>query len=147
MEYIHILFKVILFVWLLLCSLQDIRRQEISLMLIAGGFALLLIVSLVQGELSIWERITGASLGLVIILLYKATRGQIGLGDGLILSITGISLGFYINVVLVIYSLLFSAIFSILYILIKKASKKTTIPFVPFVFIASWGIIFNEKYL
>lgn len=144
MEYIDILFKTILFIWLLLCSLQDIKRKEISLLLIAIGFALLFTISIIQGQLRIWERFIGFSLGLLLIILHKITRGQIGVGDGLILCVTGISLGFYMNSILLINSLFLSAIFSIIYIIIKKVNRKTTIPFIPFVFIATLGVIFIE---
>lgn len=144
MEYIDILFKTILFIWLLLCSLQDIKRKEISLLLIAIGFALLFTISIIQGQLRIWERVIGFSLGLLLIILHKVTRGQIGVGDGLILCVTGISLGFYMNSILLINSLFLSAIFSIIYIIIKKVNRKTTIPFIPFVFIATLGVIFIE---
>ena len=111
-------------------------------MLIALGFVFLSVISLIQGRLTFLERVIGFSLGLLLILLHKVSRGQIGLGDGLILCVTGISLGFYKNSILLINSLFLSAIFSIIYIFIKKANRKTTIPFIPFVFIASLGVVF-----
>ena len=142
---IDMIFKVILFLWLLLCSIQDIMKQEISLIVILIGFVLLFTLSIIQGKLLFWNRVGGLALGVVLIILNKATRGQIGIGDGLVLCITGISLGFYINSLLLIYGLIFAAIFSIVYMFIKKASRKSSIPFIPFVFMALLGVLLDGK--
>lgn len=120
MIYIDVIFKTILFLWLLVCTIQDIMKQEISLIIILIGFILLFTISIIQGKLLIWDRIGGLALGVILILLNKITRGQIGLGDGLVLSITGISLGFYINSLLLTYGLLCAAIFSVIYMFVKK---------------------------
>src|SRR5699024_9094165 len=126
---VRFLIKIVLLIWLFLCSWQDLSRQEINLVLIGVGFISLFILSLIEGELHLWERAIGVSLGMILILLNKITRGQIGLGDGLILSVTGISMGYYINSILLVYSLFIAAIFSILYISIKRVDKKKTIPY------------------
>ena len=139
---VSFLIKIVLLIWLFLCSWQDLRRQEINLVLIGVGFISLFILSLIEGELHLWERAIGVSLGMILILLNKITRGQIGLGDGLILSVTGISMGYYINSILLVYSLFIAAIFSILYISKKRVDKKKTIPYIPFVFLVSIGVIF-----
>ena len=144
MGFLNISFKVVLFLWLLLCSWQDIKDQQISIILIAAGFVALFVVSLIQGQLALWERIAGVGIGFILLILNKVTRGQIGIGDGLIFCVIGISLGFIVNSILLIYSLFIAAIFSGLYMIIKKANRKTTIPFVPFIFIASMGVYFSE---
>lgn len=144
---IDIIFKVILIIWLFVCSIQDIIKQEISLGILLVGFVLLFTISLIQGKLLIWDRIWGLALGMLLILLNKVTRGQIGIGDGLVLSITGVSLGFYINSLLIAYGLLCAAIFSIIYMFIKKVSKKNTIPFIPFIFIVLLGVLLDGKSL
>lgn len=144
---IDVVFKMILFLWLLLCSIQDIMKREISLIVILTGFALLFTISIIKGKLLFWNRVGGLVLGVVLIILNKATRGQIGIGDGLVLCITGISLGFYINSLLLIYGLLFAAIFSIIYMLVKKASRKSSIPFIPFIFVALLGVLIDGKSL
>lgn len=152
MIYIDVIFKTILFLWLLVCTIQDIMKQEISLIIILIGFILLFTISIIQGKLLIWDRIGGLALGVILILLNKITRGQIGLGDGLVLSITGISLGFYINSLLLTYGLLCAAIFSVIYMFVKKISRKKisrkkTIPFIPFIFIVLLGVLLDGKSL
>ncbi len=142
MEYIDLLFKVVLFLWLFLCSWQDIKRQEISIILIGLGFVLLFVISIIHGELALWERVGGIGIGAVLLILNKLTRGQVGIGDGLIFCVTGISLGFFINSILLFYSLFIAAIFSCIYMIIKRVNRKTTIPLVPFIFIVSMGVYF-----
>ncbi len=144
MEDISLLLKIITIVWLFICSVQDIKEQQINLVLIGVGFISLFTLSLIENQLLIWERLGGVGLGIFLILLSKITRGQIGIGDGLILSVTGISLGFYLNSILLIYSLFISAVFSIGIMIIKKANRKSTIPFTPFVFIVSLGVVLGE---
>lgn len=144
---VDIIFKIILFLWLLICSIQDIMKQEISLIIILVGFILLFTISIIHGKLLIWDRIGGLALGVILLLLNKVTRGQIGIGDGLILCITGISLGFYINSLLLIYGLLCASIFSIIYMFVKKVSRKKTIPFIPFIFIVFLGVLLDGKSL
>lgn len=144
MEDISLLLKIITIVWLFICSVQDIKEQQINLVLIGVGFISLFTLSLIENQLLIWERLGGVGLGIFLILLSKITRGQIGIGDGLILSVTGISLGFYLNSILLIYSLFISAVFSIGIMIIKKANRKSTIPFIPFIFIVSLGVVLGE---
>jgi len=143
-DYLNILLKVFLSLWLFFCSWQDIKRQEISIFLISLGFISLLVISLLNGDLSLVERVAGILVGLVLLMLNRITRGQIGIGDGLIFCVTGISLGFFLNSILLLYSLIISAIFSGFYMIVKRVGKKTTIPFVPFVFIVSLGVFFIE---
>lgn len=141
MDHINIVLQCVLLIWLFLCSWQDIKRQQISLALILVGFVLLLAISIYQNEISLWERLGGTSLGLVVIGLNKITRGQIGMGDGLILSITGVTLGLYLNSMIVFNSLFIAGFFSIIFLIIKRVNRKTTIPFLPFVFIATIGVV------
>jgi leader peptidase (prepilin peptidase)/N-methyltransferase len=86
--------------------------------------------------LSVVDRILGLSLGLGVVLLSKATGGKIGIGDGLALSVTGMGLGFWSNMELFAIALSLAAVFSIGLIVFRKANRKKTIPFMPFLFIA-----------
>lgn len=143
-ENIDIIFRTVLLTWLLLCSLQDIKDKQINLILISLGFILLFIISIIIGDLSLWQRIAGLTLGIILLILSKVSEGQIGLGDGLIFCIIGLSSGFYINSLILIYSLLLAAVFSIIYMIFKKVNKKTTIPFIPFIFVVTLGVCLIE---
>ncbi len=129
-------------IWLLLCSWQDIRKKKIPVILIGIGCLAILTGSFLTGEISIWSRGAGLSLGIVLLILNPVTRGQIGTGDGLIVSIMGLGLGFNETAFMLAYGLFGSAIFSIGLILLRKANRKVTIPFIPFLFLGYLGGLF-----
>ena len=137
-DYLIIIFASI---WLMICSWQDIKKKRVHVFLIGVGFFILCACSFLIGEITIWSRIAGLGLGLLLLLLTLITRGQIGIGDGLIVSIIGVSLGFPIAAFTLTYGLFASAVFSIGLILIKKVNKKATIPFIPFIFIGYLGVL------
>ncbi|MDU6266067.1 MAG: prepilin peptidase [Anaerocolumna aminovalerica] len=144
MNQLHITYT-ILFLWLLLCSIQDIKKKKINIYLILAGLAgffVLLISMTWNGEFNFLFCLGGMSLGLILLCLSFITKGQIGTGDGLIVCITGLCLGFSRNAMLLAVSLLASAIFSIVLLTFKLAGRKKTIPFVPFLLIGYLGVLF-----
>lgn len=121
---------------LLVCGLQDIKMKRFYTWIVL--LATILIVACIpfSSTTTIGDRLLGSSLGLAVILISILTQGKIGLGDGLILWVTGISLGFWSNLELFMIALLFSAILSIILLVAKKVNRKQCIPFVPFIFMA-----------
>lgn len=121
---------------LLVCGLQDIKMKKFYSWLIILGGILIGACLPFSSAITIADRLWGSSVGLGVILISLITRGKIGMGDGLILCITGISLGFWNNLELFLIALLLSAIFSIILLATKRVDRKKAIPFVPFIFIA-----------
>ncbi|BCJ92480.1 hypothetical protein acsn021_00490 [Anaerocolumna cellulosilytica] len=128
-------------IWLLLCSLQDIKSKKIHLYLIGLGFIASLVISFVYHDAAFWERAVGAIPGLFLLALNPITRGQIGLGDGLIVLILGVCLGFTLTASMLLLGLFASALYSAILLLFKKAGRKKTIPFVPFLFLGFLGVL------
>lgn len=121
---------------LLVCGLQDIKMKKFySWMPLLGGILIGICLPF-SSAITITDRLLGSLVGLGVILISLITRGKIGMGDGIILCITGISLGLWNNLELFLTALLLSAIISILLLATKRADRKKTIPFVPFIFIA-----------
>lgn len=134
----------IITIWLLLCSIQDIKKKKINIGLIAVGALLLIMVSSVLGCITMLNRFAGLSLGVVLLGLCYVTRGKIGIGDGLILCVTGINLGFLKNSLLLLYALFGAAVFSAILIFFWHVNRHKTIPFAPFLLLGYLGVLFLE---
>ena len=127
--------KISLAVLLVICSYGDIKRRQISLfpMLIASAFIVFFsLISYTQGMGWI-DRVYGAGIGTLLIVISLVTNGQIGMGDGFLFIIIGFGIGFWNSFSVLIYSLIFVCIGACYLLGIKKKQKKTEVPFVPFI--------------
>lgn len=117
------------------CSFEDCRKKRIlvcPLLLFAiWGLAL----HLHYRDHSIYSLLAGAAVGGVLMLLSFWT-GQIGMGDALILAVSGIYLGFWDNAKLFLQGLLLCGIWSLLLLLFKRKKRKDEIAFAPFLFLS-----------
>ena len=114
-------------------AISDVKRREIKIvyLIVAGTIGILSLV--ISGEKSrIISSLFGIAIGLTVIVLAYLTKGGIGYGDGLLLCITGLLLGVRNNIILLFTGCFFSAIVSMFLLVIKKADRKTLLPFVPF---------------
>lgn len=135
-------------IWLLLLSWQDIRKKEVSMQLLFVGIAIA-IVSIgaaigMNQEGNIWlSKGIGMLSGLLLVFLSKATKGQIGMGDAIVLTVTGVIFGFWDNLFLLFYSLVLSGVYAAILLIMKKIRKKQNIAFLPFVVLGTLGVIFG----
>jgi leader peptidase (prepilin peptidase)/N-methyltransferase len=79
------------------------------------------------------DRMEGAAIGLVLILLALVSGQVLGVGDGVVFVITGIFMGFWGNVELFLVSLWLAGILALFLLIVKKKGRKYQIPFVPFI--------------
>lgn len=114
------------------CSWEDMKGKELTVIYILlfgiGG----MVFHLVSPVCSIYSILGGMLLGLAMILVSLATRGMVGLGDGLLLTVTGVYLGGIGNLKLFFMGLLLAACWSLGLIVLKKKRGKEQIAFVPF---------------
>lgn len=122
----------LVFIVLIIEAITDFRKKEINIP------ASVILVFAAVGmyfwgkDISLTNAIIGFAEGLILILVSVATKGQIGIGDGILLAAFGLMLGGRDNMVMFFFACLSSAFVSALMMIIKKADKKTRIPFVPF---------------
>ena len=83
-----------------------------------------------EARLALGTKVTAG----VFVALSLISEGKIGLGDGLLMTVTGLFLGGRQNAFLIMTAMLLSALFSIGYLLSKKGNRKTRFAFVPFMF-------------
>ena len=88
--------EVIVMILLVVFGIEDVRKKSFSLpmLVVAFGFAFLFRLFLL-GE---WKvGVAGVGSGILVWLISKISQGQIGRGDGLLLMVTGMLLGFWEN--------------------------------------------------
>lgn len=139
---IDVMIRVLIGIMLLLCGLSDIKTKHIPIKITILCIILLFILMPFQRNISIINSLLGAFVGVVMIGISKVSRGQVGIGDGIILTITGFGIGLWNNLTLLIYALFCISIVAMILLALKKISRKKTLPFVPFLFIGYIGVLF-----
>lgn len=121
--------------FLLIEGIRDLKSRKVSVVS-AGIYAIIGVVLQFPILKECWISLSGGIvLGLVIILIAKVTAEKIGYGDGIIITVSGIYLGFRENFILFSTGLFLSAMTSVVLLLCRKAGKKTELPFVSFLFV------------
>ena len=123
---------VLVFIVLVIEAVKDFRKKELDIPVLGILVVAAMVMIFLGKDISVLNAIIGLAEGLLLILVSVMTKGQIGMGDGILLAACGLMLGGKDNMVMFFFACLSSAIVSVLIMIIKKADKKTTIPFVPF---------------
>lgn len=120
---------------LIYSSITDIKKREISGNAMLIFSVLGIICCALSGSTGLLDIILGIGVGIFMIVISIVTKGELGLGDGILLCVTGLYFGFIGNLQLLLMSLLFSAVFSIV-LYFKNRNLKAEYPFVPFLFLS-----------
>lgn len=125
-----------LLIFMAAAAYQDWKEKQISagIFLVAAFCGIFLQIG-VQKE-SVWSILAGISVGLMLLLLAWITGGSVGTGDGMMLMVSGIYLGFRENITLFLLALIMAGVVALLMIVIKKKGRNYRMPFVPFVLAA-----------
>ena len=130
----QIIIQILLMILLVITAVIDIRKREIPFLLIGLG-VILAVISMVYGLV---RGIVGVEAALALlpggamVLISLVTRGEVGLGDGVMLLCIGPVLGLEQTVAGLLISLFISSIFSIGVLALKKGNRKTKLAFIPF---------------
>lgn len=124
---------------LIIGAIMDLKYKKIHIAFTAAYFAVGIIFNILTDGHSLGSVIGGVIIGIILVLISIVTRGKVGIGDGLMVSVLGLYLGFWDNLFLLMTSLFLSAIFAVLLIIIKKEDRSYQIPFIPFLLIGFIG--------
>lgn len=118
------------------CAAEDIRKKEVNVIYIlllgvVGG-----ILHLISPNCSMSSILLGLLPGAAMMALSCFTRGSIGMGDGILLVVTGVYLGGSKNLRLLLTALLLAALWALVLLVLKKKKRKERIAFVPFLLAA-----------
>lgn len=81
--------------------------------------------------------LAGGAIGVFLLFYGRMTGGSVGYGDGCLFIMTGIFLGFWRNLELLVIASLLAACYAGYLVVAKKKTKGERFPFVPFVWISS----------
>ena len=129
------IFKILVLAIMLIASVCDVRKKEISLLFIAvcGTVSLLRIATLVyRGQTQPVDILISLIPGALLLLISFLTGQQVGYGDGLLLLFAGPALGGNTAVLGICAALFGSGLFSGIALALGRAKRKTRLPFVPF---------------
>lgn len=122
-------------IFLLIGTWQDMRTRKIGMeWIILFGTAGMIMNIVFHSPWHIW--FSGIMPGIVILIFGKLTGEQIGYGDGLIVIVTGLFLSGRENVSLFLIGLFLCAVSTTVLFFTGKITRRTTLPFVPFLAVA-----------
>jgi leader peptidase (prepilin peptidase)/N-methyltransferase len=120
-------------------GLTDVLWKKINLLLVAPFFLAGIVCSIVYHMVSPISILAGMGIGMVMLAVSVMTRGKIGIGDGILVITTGLFLGFFDNLFLLLTAAFLAAVVGTGLLFTKRVRKNDEIPFVPFLFIAFVG--------
>lgn len=128
--------SIVLLILLSICAIEDLKHKEVTVtyILLFGILGVLLHLFYPQG--SVYSMLWGLLLGVAVIWISILTHGEIGLGDGILLTVTGVYLGGYQNLELFLIGICLAGVWSLGIILLKKKKRKDKIAFMPFLLMA-----------
>lgn len=118
-------------VFLAMNSWLDIRRREISLLLTGTYAGCGIIYSILQGR-NIQDVLIPAGIGILFLAAGMISRGAIGAGDCWILLALGALLDTETYIRMLCIGFFLAAFWSGILLVIRRKSRKTEIPLVPF---------------
>lgn len=116
-------------------SCLDLYKRQVSLSLVVF-YAVLSIPYLMMGGQKISLLLAGAVPGLFLLCIGKASGGALGLGDGLVILVSGLYMGIWKALEWLALALLLAAVWAGFLLVFKKKGRKASFPFVPFLMAA-----------
>jgi prepilin signal peptidase PulO-like enzyme (type II secretory pathway) len=135
---LHILVILILMV---AASFEDIKEKQIPFILIGGIFVINVIRSVFfTGDYVIW--VAAAAFSAVMLCVHLIKRDAVGLGDIMLLGLGISSLAIEDILSFLFLSFLFSSIYGIIQIVLKKEQKGSAVPMAPCITLAWIAVTF-----
>lgn len=138
-------FYIITMIILGIAALQDIRTKTIPFWMLAAAGSVAILsssVDIMDGIIKWYAWIPALIPGLSLLLIAYLSKEAIGYGDGLMILLLGPVFGLTRMTAGVCLAFFLSSFFSIALMMLHKAKRKTTFPFIPFLASAMGVILF-----
>lgn len=121
-----------LYIYLIICTATDIKTKKISLKICLIFLLLGFLINIFLLKTTVSILLYNLIPGICLLFFSILTKGSIGCGDALILIIMSFYMRFPSILIILFLSLLSASAFSII-LIIKKYSRKYSLPFAPFI--------------
>ena len=111
---------------------MDIRFKTLPVWFLIGFGLAAIPVHLLLRTLSLWEMGLGLFTGLLVLLVGALTKWKIGCGDGILSCALGLWAGVSSLLVSLVLASLSAGIYGVIAIALRKKTRKSEIPFAPF---------------
>lgn len=118
---------------MLAMSFADIKNRTVSVMAVVGMGLLLFLVRMNAG-VEIKELLIGLLPGAFLLLTAVVTKERIGKGDGMAVCSLGVGYGVEDVLIILLSALFTAALTAIVLLVLRRADRKTELPFLPFLF-------------
>lgn len=126
-----------------LCTWEDLKRKELTLIYILLFGICGVCLHLFYPECSIYSMLWGMLPGAAMMIVSCMTHGKAGMGDGILLVVTGVYLGGMGNLKLLFTGLVLAALWSLWLLVSGKKKRKDRIAFVPFLLLSYLTMMFR----
>jgi leader peptidase (prepilin peptidase) / N-methyltransferase len=135
--------KIVIACFLGLLAVVDYKKKQVSNIALLIGLVIVIVNYVVFQPITIISLIGGVLIGFTLLGISYITRQKIGVGDGLLIILLGANLGFEGIILVLLYALTLSALWSAALLIIKKVNRHYTIAFIPFIFISYIGVLID----
>ena len=122
-------------VFLLILSVEDIRKRKIDIRLLLAGTVFTPFCFIFFEDTDLSSHLLGMIPGLLLLAIYFFSRGQIGIADVIAVIMLGVDLGIGMVVSYLSVSFLLIALFSGGMLILGKLRLKSRLPYIPFLFV------------
>ena len=125
-------FRIAVILMLILLSVSDLKSHTIPVLPVLVFAVVMAAVHLSAGDLPAVRIFTGMLPGLFLLAVSLASRSSIGTGDGIAVAACGAAIGLSSELASLTAALVLCCAYSIVLLIRKKAGRKDTLPFLPF---------------
>ena len=125
-------FRIAVILMLILLSVSDLKSHTIPVLPVLAFAVVMAAVHLSAGDLPAVRIFTGMLPGLFLLAVSLASRSSIGTGDGIAAAACGAAIGLSSELASLTAALVLCCAYSIVLLIRKKAGRKDTLPFLPF---------------
>ena len=130
----HQLAYLICFYLLLFLSAEDICNKKLSLDMLSGFAAGGLLLLILNPDATVIDYfLPGVLLFGSVFLANRLMKHSIGIGDGIALFLVSLYLGWKMAIFFLVTAMLLAGMTGVILVILKKASRKSRLPFVPFI--------------